>query len=160
MIASGRFRADLYYRLSVVPIRVPALRERPQDVGELVAYFLGEFCARNNFRRREIDPDVVSVLERHHWPGNVRELRNIVERMAILTTSDRITADAVPIEIRQPPTPRSANGLQDVRDAAERDRIRQALDQAGWNVAGAARLLGTERTSLHKRIRTLGIRRN
>jgi two-component system nitrogen regulation response regulator NtrX len=159
LIAAGKFREDLYYRLSVVPIRVPALRERPQDIGELVTYFLGEFCARNNFRRREIDPDVIAVLERYHWPGNVRELRNVVERMAILTTSDRITADAIPLEIRQSPAPRSGTGLQEVRDVAERDRIRQALDQTGWNVAGAARLLGTERTSLHKRIRSLGIRR-
>ena len=150
---------DLYYRLSVVPIRVPALRERKQDIGELVAYFLGEFSARNNFRRREIDTDVVAVLERYHWPGNVRELRNVVERMAILTTSDRITAESIPLEIREPPSPRSGNGLQEVRDAAERERIRQALDQAGWNVAGAARLLGTERTSLHKRMRVLDIRR-
>ncbi len=102
----------------MVPIRVPALRERPQDIGELVGYFLGEFCARNNFRRREIDPDVVTVLERHHWPGNVRELRNIVERMAILTTSDRITAASIPLEIRESPSSRSGNGLQEVRDAA------------------------------------------
>jgi two-component system nitrogen regulation response regulator NtrX len=159
LIAAGKFREDLYYRLSVVPIRVPALRERSQDIGELVAYFLGEFSARNNFRRREIDPNVVSGLERYHWPGNVRELRNVVERMAILTTSDRITAESIPLEIRQSPS-RSGNGLQEVRDAAERDRIRQALDEAGWNVAGAARLLGTERTSLHKRIRALDIRRS
>ena len=86
-------------------------------------YFLGEFCARNNFRRREIDPDVIAVLERYHWPGNVRELRNVVERMAILTTSDRITAESIPLEIRQSPSPRAGTGLQDVRDAAERDRI-------------------------------------
>ena len=160
LIAAGKFREDLYYRLSVVPIRVPALRERSQDIGELVAYFLGEFSARNNFRQREIDPNVVAGLERYHWPGNVRELRNVVERMAILTTSDRITAESIPLEIRQSPSPRSGNGLQEVRDAAERERIRQALDQAGWNVAGAARLLGTERTSLHKRIRALDIRRS
>jgi transcriptional regulator with GAF, ATPase, and Fis domain len=80
--------------------------------------------------------------------------------MAILTTSDRITAASIPLEIRESPSPRSGNGLQEVRDAAERERIRQALDQAGWNVAGAARLLGTERTSLHKRIRALDIRRS
>jgi two-component system nitrogen regulation response regulator NtrX len=159
LIADGRFREDLYYRLSVVPIRVPALRERLQDLGELVDYFLSEFCARNNFRRRTIDPDVVSVLERYRWPGNVRELRNVVERMAILTSGDRITADAVPVEIGATPLKAGGGGLQDVRDTAERERIRQALDQTGWNVAGAARLLGTERTSLHKRMRTLGLSR-
>jgi two-component system nitrogen regulation response regulator NtrX len=159
LIAAGRFRADLYYRLSVVPIRVPALRERPQDIGELVAYFLAEFCARNNFRPRAIDPEVVGVLERHNWPGNVRELRNLVERMAILTPGERISVESIPIDVREPQTHRSGNGLQVVRDEAERDRIRQALDQTDWNVAGAARLLGTERTSLHKRIRALGLSR-
>jgi two-component system nitrogen regulation response regulator NtrX len=159
LIADGRFRDDLYYRLSVVPIRVPALRERPQDIGELVAYFLAEFCTRNNFRPRAMDADVVSLLERHSWPGNVRELRNVVERMAILTPGDRITVESIPIEIRQPQPARPANGLQDVRDSAERERIKQALEQTDWNVSGAARLLGTERTSLHKRIRALGLKR-
>jgi two-component system nitrogen regulation response regulator NtrX len=158
LIATGRFREDLYYRLSVVPIRLPALRERAEDVPELVGYFLAEFCARNNFKPRQIDPDVVAVLAGYRWPGNVRELRNVVERMAILTPGDRITLESVPFEIRQPQPP-PAGGLQDVRDAAERERIRQALDQTNWNVAGAARLLGTERTSLHKRMRALGLTR-
>jgi two-component system nitrogen regulation response regulator NtrX len=159
LIAAGRFREDLYYRLSVVPIRVPALRERLQDVAELASYFLAEFCARNNFRPRAIDPDVVPALERYAWPGNVRELRNLVERMAILTAGDRITIESIPLEIRERQALRSANGLQEVRDSAERERIRQALDQTDWNVSGAARLLGTERTSLHKRIRALNLKR-
>ena len=159
LVASGRFREDLYYRLRVVPIRLPALRERRQDIGDLVAYFLAEFCARNNFRPREIDPDVVPVLERYAWPGNVRELRNVVERMGILTRGDRITAESIPLEVRRPETPRPAAGLQEIRDGAERERIRQALDQTDWNVSGAARLLGTERTSLHKRLRALGLKR-
>ena len=159
LVAAGRFREDLYYRLSVVPIRMPALRERAQDIDALVQYFLSEFCARNNFRPRRIDPDAVMLLGRHTWPGNVRELRNVVERMAILTTGDRITADAVPLEVRATQPARPTTGLQDVRDAAERERIRQALDQTEWNVAAAARLLDTERTALHKRIRALGLRR-
>ena len=159
LVAAGAFREDLYYRLSVVPIRLPALRERRQDVGILVAYFLSEFCARNNFRPREVDPEVGAVLERYGWPGNVRELRNVVERMAILTRGDRITVESIPLELRQPHAPRPAAGLQEVRDAAERERIRQALDQTDWNVSGAARLLGTERTSLHKRLRALGLKR-
>jgi two-component system nitrogen regulation response regulator NtrX len=137
---------------------VPALRERPQDIPELVPYFLSEFCARNNFRPRTIDAEAVDLLERYSWPGNVRELRNVVERMAILSTGDRITADAIPLEVRSAQSSRAA-GLQEVRDSAERERIRQALDQTDWNVSAAARLLDTERTALHKRIRTLGLRR-
>jgi two-component system nitrogen regulation response regulator NtrX len=159
LVATGGFREDLFYRLSVVPIRLPALRERRQDIAALATYFLAEFCARNNFRPREIDPAVLAALERYAWPGNIRELRNAIERMAILTSGDRITVESIPIEIRQPSSPRAAAGLQEVRDTAERDRIRQALDQTDWNVSSAARLLGTERTSLHKRLRALGLKR-
>jgi len=160
LVSAGKFREDLFYRLSVVPIRVPALRERLEDIAELVPYFLSEFCARNNFRPRTIDPETIALLERYAWPGNVRELRNLVERMAILTTGDRITPEAIPLEIRSAPASRPATGLQEVRDAAERERIRQALDQTDWNVTAAARLLDTERTALHKRIRTLGLKRD
>ena len=159
LVAAGTFRADLFYRLSVVPIRVPALRERPQDIGDLVRYFLAEFSARNNFRSRTIDPEAIAVLEGYAWPGNVRELKNAVERMAILTPGDRIPVDAIPLEIRLPQSPQSGAGLQEVRDSAERDRIRQALEQTDWNVSSAARILGTERTSLHKRLRALGLKR-
>jgi two-component system nitrogen regulation response regulator NtrX len=159
LTAAGKFREDLYYRLSVVPIRVPALRERQQDIGELVKYFLSEFSARNNFRPREIHADVVPALQRYSWPGNVRELRNVVERMAILTPTDRLTVESIPMEIRFSQSPRTTAGLQEVRDSAERERIRQALDQTDWNVSAAARLLGAERTNLHKRIRALGLTR-
>jgi two-component system nitrogen regulation response regulator NtrX len=159
LVAEGRFREDLYYRLSVVPIRVPPLRERSQDIGELVTYLLSEFCARNNFRPRTIDPDAVALLGRYGWPGNVRELRNVVERMAILAPGDRITAEAVPVEVQSAAGSRTAAGLQEIRDTAERDRIRQALEQTDWNVSAAARLLDAERTALHKRIRALGLKR-
>ena len=100
LIAEGKFRADLFYRLSVVPIRVPALRERREDIRELAAYFLAEFCTRNNFRPKAMDDEVLPILERYDWPGNVRELRNTVERMAILTPDHQITLDSVPLEIR------------------------------------------------------------
>jgi two-component system nitrogen regulation response regulator NtrX len=159
LIADGKFRHDLFYRLSVVPIRVPPLRERREDVRDLATYFLEEFCARNNFRPKTLDPDVVPILEHYDWPGNVRELRNTVERMAILTPGHQITPDSIPMEIRLPPVP-PPSGLHGVRDAAERDRIVQALEQTNWNVSGAARILGVERTNLHKRIRALGLSRN
>jgi two-component system nitrogen regulation response regulator NtrX len=158
LIADGKFRHDLFYRLSVVPIRVPALRERREDIGDLATYFLAEFCARNNFKPKSMDDEVVAVLERCNWPGNVRELRNTVERMAILTSGNQITVDSIPLEIRLPPSPPAA-GLHAIRDAAERERIVEALEQTNWNVSGAARILGVERTNLHKRIRALGLSR-
>ena len=101
------------------------------------------------------------MLERYAWPGNVRELRNAVERMAILSPGSEIDSMPVPMEIRSPASPASpaASGLHGVRDAAERGRIVQALEQTNWNVSGAARLLGVERTNLHKRIRALGLSR-
>jgi two-component system nitrogen regulation response regulator NtrX len=155
LIAEGKFRSDLFYRLSVVPIRVPALRERLDDIPALAEYFLAEFCSRNNFRSRTLDTEVMAALAAYHWPGNVRELRNVVERMAILSAGERITVDSIPHEMRHA-APR-AGGLQEARDSAERGRILQALDQTDWNVSNAARLLGVERTSLHKRIRALGL---
>lgn len=158
LVTTGAFRQDLYYRLSVVPIRVPALRERLDDVRELAAYFLAEFCARQSGRAKTLDEGALSLLERYGWPGNIRELRNAVERMAILTPEAVITADAVPAEIRAARP--AGGGLHDVRDAAERRRIVEALEQTQWNVSGAARLLSIERTALHKRIRALGIQRD
>ena len=158
LIAEGKFRHDLFYRLSVVPIRVPALRERREDIAALTAYFLADFCARNNFKPKAMDDAVVAVLEDYDWPGNVRELRNATERMAILTQGDRITEDSVPFEIRAPRIG-APSDLHRARDDAERQRILRALDESDWNVSGAARALGVERTSLHKRIRTLKIGR-
>ena len=158
LVAAGKFREDLYYRLGVVPIRVPPLRERLDDVAELARYFLAEFCARNNFRPKDIDADVLAILARYCWPGNVRELRNVVERMAILAAGECITAEAIPLEIRIP-QPFGQSGLHEARDTAERDRIRQALDQTKGNVSRAARLLGIGRTHLHKRIRSLRLSR-
>jgi len=148
-------RLDALRKPAPALLRVAAVPSARRSAARLLA----EFCARNHARPREIDPEVVPVLERYPWPGNVRELRNIIERMAILTPGDHLTVDAVPMEVRLPAASRPASGLQEVRDAAERERIRQALDQTDWNVSSAARLLGAERTSLHKRLRALGLKR-
>jgi two-component system nitrogen regulation response regulator NtrX len=158
LVAEKKFREDLYYRLSVVPIRVPPLRERPEDIRPLAEYFVDEFCRRNNFKPKRIDDGVFEALGAHRWPGNIRELRNVVERMAILA-SDPITADAVPVEIRLARLPGAPSSLEEARAQAERDLVREALDRAGWNVSAAARALGIERTRLHKRIRALGLER-
>src|SRR5206468_5508308 len=100
LVAQNRFREDLYYRLSVVPIRVPALRERREDIRSLVEYFLADFCNRNNFKPKQIDDGAIQILEEYPWPGNARELRNTVERMAILSPGDRLDVEAIPLEIR------------------------------------------------------------
>jgi two-component system nitrogen regulation response regulator NtrX len=159
LVAQGKFREDLYYRLCVVPIRVPSLRERPGDIAALADYFLEDFCVRNNFHRKKIADEAYEVLEAYGWPGNARELRNIVERMAILTAGNLLAEDSVPVEIRlaQDPAPRS--NLKEARESAEREHILRALEETAWNVSGAARALGMERTNLHKRIRALGLSR-
>jgi two-component system nitrogen regulation response regulator NtrX len=158
LASQQKFREDLYYRLCVVPLRVPPLRERPRDIPALAEYFLDEFCRRNNFRPKSIDPEVFQVLENYGWPGNARELRNVIERMAILTPGEQITAASVPVDLRTAgPSPST---LQQARESAERDHILRALDQTNWNVSSAARILNMERTTLHKRIRALGLSRN
>ena len=159
LVTQEKFREDLYYRLSVVPIRVPALRERPHDVRLLAEYFLEDFCARNNFRPKRLDETIYAMLESYHWPGNARELRNVIERMAILTQGERLTRESIPVEIRVQRDPGPKSTIQEARESAEREHILRALEQSNWNVSGAARALGMERTNLHKRIRALGLSR-
>ncbi len=159
LVAQQKFREDLYYRLCVVPVRVPSLRERPNDIGPMAEYFLQEFCTRNNFRPKRLDPEVPPILQSYSWPGNARELRNVIERMAILTTGELLTADSVPVEIRHSRDSSPKSNLRETRDSAERDHILRALEDTNWNVSGAARALGMERTNLHKRIRALGLAR-
>ncbi len=160
MVAQGKFREDLFYRLSVMPLRVPSLRERPSDIPAIAAYFLEEFCHRNNFRPKRVAAEVFELLSAYHWPGNIRELRNIVERMAILSPGDTIEPAIVPLEIRVAPGPGAPkSALHEARDTAERDQILKALEAANWNVSQASRALGMERTNLHKRMRSLAIER-
>ena len=159
LVAQEKFREDLYYRLCVVPIRVPSLRERPQDIRLLADYFLEDFCARNNFHFKKIDLPTYEILEAYAWPGNARELRNIIERMAILTPGNVLTPESVPVELRLAQNQPQRSNLREARESAERDHILRALEESSWNVSGAARALGMERTNLHKRIRALGLTR-
>jgi two-component system nitrogen regulation response regulator NtrX len=143
----------------VVPIRVPPLRERAGDIRPLAEYFLDEFCRRNNFRPKRFDDEVFPVLEAFPWPGNARELRNVVERMAILTSEDELTVESIPLEMRIPGAGGPKSSVREARESAEREHILRALEQSEWNISSAARTLGMERTNLHKRIRALGISR-
>lgn len=159
LVSQQKFREDLYYRLCVVPIRMPSLRERPQDIEPMADYFLLEFSNRNNFRPKQIDAAVYETLSAYSWPGNARELRNIIERMVILTPGDRINSESVPVEIRIAKDTAPRSNIKEARESAERDHILRALEECSWNVSGAARVLGMERTNLHKRIRALGLTR-
>jgi len=159
-VAQHKFREDLYYRLCVVPIRVPALRERVSDLEPMANYFLDDFCARNNFHPKTIDEETYRILESYSWPGNARELRNIIERMAILTPGNSLTPDSIPVEIRLSQESAPKSNLREARESAEREHILRALEETSWNVSGAARTLGMERTNLHKRIRALGLSRS
>lgn len=178
-VAAGMFREDLYFRLNVFPIRVPALRERGDDVRILGQSFVQVFCAENGLREKKIDPKVLDVLVRRTWPGNVRELKNVVERAAILSSDvitiadlpedphinpfeDEPTNTVSPTEIpnfRTPTAPGQRLSLKDYRDAVERGYILETLDSCDWNISKAAVLLGVERTNLHKKIRAYGIKR-
>ena len=162
-VAEGSFRDDLYYRLNVIPIHCVPLRERLEDIPVLVGKFVAEFCKENNFKTKEVQPEVLNVLRRYDWPGNVRELKNVTERMVIMS-GDTIAEADVPESVcgtQGVVDTRHYDGmsLKDVRDEVEREYIRSKLAEYGWNITRTAQALGIERTNLHKKIKQLGIKR-
>jgi two-component system, NtrC family, nitrogen regulation response regulator NtrX len=158
-IQQGAFREDLFYRLAGMPIRLPALRERPEDIGPLAVHFLQQFCSRNRRKPLQLEDEVLAQLSAHSWPGNARELKNTVERLAILAAGQTISSADLPVELRESPVQPSAEPLKEVRHRAERDSLISALEKHQWNVSSAAESLRLERTHLHKRMKALGIQR-
>jgi transcriptional regulator with GAF, ATPase, and Fis domain len=175
-VAAGRFREDLFFRLEVFPLHVPALRERPSDIPLLAEAFVASFCQENGLRTKRIDPAFFQALQQRSWPGNVRELKNVVERAAILSSDvisiadlpedphsspfddDPRPAAATPTAVL-PPQQGERLSLREYRDAAERAYILQTLVDTDWNISRAAVALSVERTNLHKKIRAYGIKR-
>jgi DNA-binding NtrC family response regulator len=168
-VREGNFREDLYFRLAVVPVRAPALRERIEDVPELAERFFQLAVRDNGIRPKPVDPAVYEKLKAYRWPGNVRELRNVCERMVIMS-GDRIGPDDVPEGVgpraAPPPPPGSADlsrygevPLKELRDLVERDYILKKLEEHDWNITQAAQALGVERTNLHKKIKQHGLSR-
>ncbi|GAB5548615.1 MAG: sigma-54 dependent transcriptional regulator [Sandaracinaceae bacterium] len=174
-ITDGEFREDLFFRLNVVPLRSPGLRERRDDIPALAAAFLRDFCAENGLKDKPIGPEVLERLQQKAWPGNVRELRNVVERMAILSgdvieiedlpadgklarAAARESGDATPDPIHDEDGRRLT--LREYRDRAERRYLVSTLEECEWNVSKAASMLGVERTNLHKKMRSLGVQRD
>jgi two-component system nitrogen regulation response regulator NtrX len=160
-IEAGRFREDLYFRLSVLPIRVPPLRERPEDVEPLIEHFVRDFCAANNFRAKAFTPEAMDALRRHRWRGNVRELKNAVERLLIMVEADKIGVEDVTGTLRRPAddssTLTTANTLRDFKEAAERTFLVAKLRESDWNISATAQAIGTPRSNLYKKLDQYGI---
>jgi transcriptional regulator with GAF, ATPase, and Fis domain len=161
-IAAGRFREDLYYRLAVVPIELPPLRARREDIPMLVEHFLEQVCVDNDRRPKKVASGAMTLLMQHDWPGNVRELKNVVERLAILTGDAEVIAeadvgDALPRVKAVKAEFARGTPFKDLVAAAERDIIVAALDANEHHVSNTARELQLERSHLYKKMRALGI---
>ncbi len=162
-IEAGRFRQDLFFRLNVIPVRVPALAERLEDIPELVEEFVAEVAGSTGLRPKLFAPDALDRLREYGWPGNVRELRNVVERVMIMVPGETIHAADLaflPADSGVAPpageVPRDLP-LREARERFEREYIRQALERCGGNVTRAAARLGVERSHLHRKLRQLGL---
>jgi two-component system, NtrC family, nitrogen regulation response regulator NtrX len=164
-IDAGRFRQDLYYRLNVIPIRVPPLRERLQDIQLLVEDFLSQVANESAMGRKEIDPEVHALLQSYHWPGNVRELRNFVERLVIMTPGQIIRPRDLPGDFQQHLQPCDSTNdpyqlpsFKEARSSFEREYLVRKLEECSWNISLTAQQIGIERSHLHRKMKTLGIR--
>ncbi len=170
LVAEAKFRSDLYYRLNVFPVRVPALRERPEDIPLLVRHFVQQLSRRLGKVIDAIPAETMAALTRYPWPGNIRELQNVIERAVILTAgpvlSVRVEDLRAPVPEAASPSAAHKNGVPagNIREAleeAERQQILAALEKSRWVVAGpdgAAARLGLKRSTLQSRMQKLGIR--
>ena len=163
---AGRFREDLYHRLNVVPVRVPSLAERRDDIPMLVSHFMKRLSAAAGLPMREIGDDAMAVLQTHNWPGNVRQLRNIVERLLILASDDAaeaLTADLLPSDLSGVPGGRRSSDLvislplREAREIFERDYLIAQINRFGGNISRTAAFIGMERSALHRKLKSLGV---
>jgi two-component system, NtrC family, nitrogen regulation response regulator NtrX len=164
-IDKGTFREDLYFRLAVIPIHVPPLRDRPEDIPLLVRHYMDYFSRENNTRPRRITQAALDALQRYRWKGNIRELRNMVERMIIMSPGDTIDLVDLPGTVRTPggasnpaavrsvpAGDASAGTLREFKDSAERAFLVAKLREHGWNISKTAELIDTPRSNLYKKL--------
>jgi len=158
-IKAGRFREDLFYRLNVIPLHIPPLRERKKDLPLLVNHFIQQFCRENGKRTKSISPEALELLKRHDWPGNVRELRNIIERMIIVTEGAEISANDVATAISvKDEMPTGEESLRELVEQYEKKLTLDALVRNDWNISRTARELKTDRANLHRKLRQWNVR--
>ncbi len=158
-IEADQFREDLFYRLNVLPVHVPPLRERGADVTLLANHFLQRFCEAEDKAPKTLTDEARAVLEDYHWPGNVRELRNLMERAAVLVEGPVVRGEDLASWLEGSPVKGEAVGLRGEIERRESETIRRALETANWNVTQAAAGLGIDRTNLHRKMRKYGIAR-
>jgi two-component system nitrogen regulation response regulator NtrX len=168
-ITAGRFREDLFYRLNVVPVRLPALRERREDIPELVSHFLARFAAERRLPALSISEEAMAALQAHDWPGNIRQLRNIIERTIILAPGDRVSCidvDLLPPEILDNQSAMGASStamaimgspLREARESFEREYLKIQIRRFSGNISRTASFIGMERSALHRKLKALGI---
>jgi two-component system nitrogen regulation response regulator NtrX len=168
-IAAGRFREDLFYRLNVVPVRLPPLRERREDIPELVSHFLARFASDRRMNSPTISAEAVAALQAHEWPGNVRQLRNIIERTIILAPGDRLSridVDLLPPEILENQGVAAGSSatmaimgspLREARESFEREYLKIQIRRFSGNISRTASFIGMERSALHRKLKALGI---
>ena len=168
-IAAGRFREDLFYRLNVVPVKLPPLRERREDIPELVSHFLARFAAERRMAAPAISEEAMAALQAHDWPGNVRQLRNIIERTLILAPGDRvqcIEVDLLPPEILDNQSTMGGasttmaimgSPLREARESFEREYLKIQIRRFSGNISRTASFIGMERSALHRKLKALGI---
>jgi len=167
-IAEGHFREDLYHRLAVVPVMVPALAERREDIPELVDHFVTRLTSTAGYARREIGKDVMAALQAHTWPGNVRQLRNNIERLLILSageTNSPIDLQSLPSEVVAKDNQGGgvdsekmiALSLREARESFEREYLKAQIDRFGGNISRTAAFIGMERSALHRKLKSLGV---
>lgn len=169
LIAEGRFREDLYHRLAVVPVYVPSLAERREDIPVLVDHFMAQIGRQSGIRARRIGDDAMAVLQSHDWPGNIRQLRNNIERLMILARGDDpnevITADLLPGEIGDmlPKVTSHNDGqimslpLREARELFEKEYLLAQINRFGGNISRTAEFIGMERSALHRKLKSLGV---
>ncbi|WP_343525221.1 sigma-54 dependent transcriptional regulator [Sphingomonas sp.] len=167
-IAEGRFREDLYYRLNVVPVTIPSLAERREDIPPLVEHFMAHYATERRVRTPEIAPDAMVAMQSYDWPGNVRQLRNVVERTIILAPGDRIARidlDLLPAEVLGEGADMGGGGtasimgapLREARESWEREYLRIQIRRFSGNISRTASFIGMERSALHRKLKLLGI---
>ena len=162
-IKEGNFREDLYFRLNVVPLNSPPLREKKEDIPMLIDYFNKNFVKENNFKEKKFTEDTIEVMVKYPWKGNVRELKNIVERIIIMTDSDTVVKKDLPEQIKGEstvyfPEADKVKSLKVFRDLAEKEFILAKLEESDWNISQTAREIDTPRSNLYKKLEQFGIK--